>query len=300
MIFTPVSELFILFFLSTPFWHLLMVSRAAGHRLKQTIIVGSVAMIWCLLAFAIVKYRADSFLLGTEFPARPLLYLVLASLIAYLCRHWILGSGVSQHLLIGLQLIRPIGMVFVIEHASGNLPAVFAYPAGLGDLLTGVLAAYVLYRYWGKKIPHFWVVLIAAIGRVLLWLHKFRHTRATVLLRCAQSSYRISTGSHSIISCTLCSHRSYFVFDSIETRPSACLVTKGYPLTAPAQSRFSTPTKDHVCKHQRHHPLAATANGRWQAASKVLLPARSRTSLTIRPTWVLVQQSLPQELLTRW
>jgi len=164
MTFTPISELFILFFLSTPFWHLLMVSRAAGHQLKQTIILGSIAMLWCLVAFAIVRYRVDSYLLGADFPARPLLYLMLASLIAYLARHWILGNGVSQHLLIGLQLIRPIGMVFVIEHASGNLPAIFAYPAGLGDLLTGILAAYVLYRYWGKKIPHFWVVLIAVIG----------------------------------------------------------------------------------------------------------------------------------------
>lgn len=164
MIFSPVSEVFILFFLSTPFWHLLMVSREADHSLKQTTVLIVVAMTWCLLAFGIVKYRIDSYVLGPNFPARPLLYLLLASIVAYMARHWILGRGVSQHLLIGLQLIRPIGMVFVIEHAQGNLPGVFAYPAGLGDLLTGLLAAYVLYRFWNTKIPPFWVVLVAVVG----------------------------------------------------------------------------------------------------------------------------------------
>ena len=164
MIFSPVSELLILFFLSTPFWHLLMVSRDADHSLKKTTVLVSIAMIWCLLAFGVVKYRIDSYVLGQDFPARPLLYLFLASIVAFKARHWILGGGVSQHLLIGLQLIRPIGMVFVIEHAHGNLPAIFAYPAGLGDLFTGILAAFILYRYWNTEIPSFWIVLVAAVG----------------------------------------------------------------------------------------------------------------------------------------
>jgi len=141
VIFSPVSELVILFFLSTPFWHLLMVSRDADHSLKQTIILVSMAMIWCLLAFGIVKYRIDSLVLGPDFPARPLLYLIIAIVVAYMARHWILGQGVSQHILIGLQLIRPVGMVFVVEHSQGNLPGIFAYPAGLGDLFTGCCIA---------------------------------------------------------------------------------------------------------------------------------------------------------------
>lgn len=164
MIFSPISELLVLFFLSTPFWHLLMVSRDAGHSLKQTTVLTTVAMIWCLLAFGIVKYQIDSYVLGPDFPARPLLYLFLASIVAYRARHWILGRGVSQHLLIGLQLIRPIGMVFVFEHTQGNLPGIFAYPAGLGDLLTGLLAAFVLYRFRDTKIPPFWIVLVAVVG----------------------------------------------------------------------------------------------------------------------------------------
>lgn len=164
MIFSPVTELLVLFFLSTPFWHLLMVSRDADHSLKQTTVLIAVAMTWCLLAFGIVKYEIDSFVLGEDFPPRPLLYLFLASIVAYKARHWILGHGVSQHLLIGLQLIRPIGMVFVFEHTQGNLPGIFAYPAGLGDLLTGLLAAFIIYRFWDTTIPPYWILLVAGVG----------------------------------------------------------------------------------------------------------------------------------------
>jgi hypothetical protein len=57
-------------------------------------------------------------------------------------------------------------MVFIVEHSQGNLPGVFAYPAGLGDLLTGMLAAYVLYRFWDTRIPAFWVLLVAVVGLV--------------------------------------------------------------------------------------------------------------------------------------
>ena len=41
---------------------------------------------------------------------------------------------------------------------------IFAYPAGLGDLFTGLLAAFILYRYRNTEIPSFWIVLVAAVG----------------------------------------------------------------------------------------------------------------------------------------
>ena len=67
-------------------------------------------------------------------------------------------------MLIGLQLVRPIGMVFVLEHLRGNLPAVFAYPAGLGDLLVGLLALAVLIRYRNQAIPNGAVILVLTVG----------------------------------------------------------------------------------------------------------------------------------------
>ena len=49
-------------------------------------------------------------------------------------------DAVPQHRLTGIQLYRALGVIFLILYATGKLPGVFAWPAGLGDMLVGVLA----------------------------------------------------------------------------------------------------------------------------------------------------------------
>jgi hypothetical protein len=47
---------------------------------------------------------------------------------------------VSPAWLVGFQVYRVLGGVFLIRWAEGNLPGVFALPAGIGDVLVGALA----------------------------------------------------------------------------------------------------------------------------------------------------------------
>jgi hypothetical protein len=54
---------------------------------------------------------------------------------------------VPQHWLVGVQLYRALGVIFLILYATGKLPGLFAWPAGLGDVLTGVLAPVVAIAY---------------------------------------------------------------------------------------------------------------------------------------------------------
>jgi hypothetical protein len=56
-------------------------------------------------------------------------------------------DAVPQHLLIGVQLYRALGVIFLILYATGKLPGLFAWPAGLGDVLVGVLAPVVAIAY---------------------------------------------------------------------------------------------------------------------------------------------------------
>lgn len=42
--------------------------------------------------------------------------------------------------LVGLQTYRVVGLIFLMQWARGFAPALFAFPAGLGDFLTGLLA----------------------------------------------------------------------------------------------------------------------------------------------------------------
>ena len=52
-----------------------------------------------------------------------------------------------QPWLVGIQLYRALGVIFLILYASGRLPGLFAWPAGVGDILVGVLAPVVALAY---------------------------------------------------------------------------------------------------------------------------------------------------------
>ncbi len=158
------TEFAILFLLSWPLWQMLLLSMHAGHTIVVRIGLLAIVSLWIAFAYFAVKTSFDSDLLGPFSPARPILYLVLSAAIAWWFRELLLGKGVSQHLLISFQLVRPIGMVFVLEAAYGNMPGIFAHPAGWGDLLAGSLAAYVLYRFWNKPIPTRWILIVAVVG----------------------------------------------------------------------------------------------------------------------------------------
>lgn len=90
---------------------------------------------------------------------------VAPSLILFIWRDWFLDRWLCQKWLIGLQLFRAIGGVFLIEMARGNIPGIFAYPAGLGDLAVATVAALVLVKYWkAKRIPGGAVALVIVLG----------------------------------------------------------------------------------------------------------------------------------------
>ena len=92
---------------------------------------------------------------------------ILPSLILCLGREWFRERGLCQKWLIGLQLFRVIGGVFLIEMVRGNIPGVFAYPAGLGDLTVALVAGLVLLQYWNaKRIPGAAVYVVIILGTV--------------------------------------------------------------------------------------------------------------------------------------
>jgi len=87
------------------------------------------------------------------------------TVILLLFRDWFLDRPLSQRWLVGLQAWRVIGAVFLIEMARGNLPGIFAIPAGVGDVIEGVLAIGVLLAYRNKPaIGRTAVAAVIAVG----------------------------------------------------------------------------------------------------------------------------------------
>jgi hypothetical protein len=56
-------------------------------------------------------------------------------------------AAVPQHWLVSMQAFRVLGGVFLVLYAIGEMPGVFAWPAGIGDILVGVLAPVVGLAY---------------------------------------------------------------------------------------------------------------------------------------------------------
>ena len=76
--------------------------------------------------------------------------------------------------IVGIQTYRIVGYGFFILYGMGLLPAAFAFPAGIGDMIVGiaapfVAAVYFFKKYYPKKLAIIWnilgiVDLIVAIG----------------------------------------------------------------------------------------------------------------------------------------
>jgi hypothetical protein len=60
-------------------------------------------------------------------------------------------AAVPQHWLIGIQTFRILGGVFLVRYFAGELPGLFALPAGIGDVVTGSLAPLVAYLWYSGK-----------------------------------------------------------------------------------------------------------------------------------------------------
>ena len=57
-------------------------------------------------------------------------------------------AAVPQHWLIGIQAFRILGAAWLVRYFTGQLPGLFALPAGIGDVATGLLAPFAAYAWY--------------------------------------------------------------------------------------------------------------------------------------------------------
>ena len=60
-------------------------------------------------------------------------------------------AAMPQHWLIGIQTFRIMGGTWLVRYFAGQLPGLFALPAGIGDVATGLLALFVAYAWYTGK-----------------------------------------------------------------------------------------------------------------------------------------------------
>ena len=146
--------------LSVPFY-VLWTYVASGASAWKGAVIGTVLGAWG----AFMTWFCLAGVAGSMGPLGALVVPVswaTPTVILLVFRDWFLDRPLSQRWLVGLQIWRAIGGVFLIEMARGNLPGIFSLPAGVGDVMVAALAVGVLLAYRNKA-----VVGRTAVGAVI-------------------------------------------------------------------------------------------------------------------------------------
>lgn len=142
---------FTLFF-TTIYWFYILAFAKAKLLALITVVLASLTM--TLVFFDVISSLAE--LGGVVILA----LWTLPSLLVWNFRKYF--TGLTQRKLIGLQIFRLIGGCFLIEMTRGFIPASFALPAGIGDIIVGSVAAILFISY--RHTPRWGVILVTAIG----------------------------------------------------------------------------------------------------------------------------------------
>jgi len=123
---------------------------------QRTWIIGS-AIVFAAWLFGLVLLAADDVFRNDVLPPRIPAALLVTLGVGYL---FLLSrtfrdiiAAIPQHWLIGIQTFRILGGLFLVRYFEGQLPGVFAIPAGVGDILTGIFAPLVAY-WWFRGKPY--------------------------------------------------------------------------------------------------------------------------------------------------
>jgi hypothetical protein len=124
-----------------------------GDKARQrSWIIGS-AIVFAAWLFGVVLLAADDLFRSDtpRIPAALLLTLAVGYLFLLSRTFRDIIAAIPQHWLIGIQTFRILGGVFLVRYFEGQLPALFAIPAGVGDVLTGIFAPLVAYWWFSGK-----------------------------------------------------------------------------------------------------------------------------------------------------
>src|SRR5262249_7424505 len=123
-----------------------------SRRLRWTLGSAAVLVIWLLAVVLLAAnnvFRADA----PRIPAALLATLAVGYLVRFSRAFRAIIGGIPQPWLIGIQSFRILGGVCLVRYFQGELPGVFAIPAGVGDVLTGLFAPLVAY-WWVAGKPY--------------------------------------------------------------------------------------------------------------------------------------------------
>lgn len=132
--------------------HRALSSAGWQARARKWAVVGLGALLvtWFVAAFSL---SSAGFYRGTANQVPDIQYGVLIPIVAGIVLYWRSSSlrraveAVPLQWMVAVQFYRVLGVVFLILYAAGRMPGEFALPAGVGDVMVGLLAPVVGLAY---------------------------------------------------------------------------------------------------------------------------------------------------------
>lgn len=129
-------------------------------------LISFVLILWLFTAYKLAKIDFFKVSVNSVFPNIVFTFTPLIAGVLLLKYSKTIGQirkNISQPFLIGIQTYRTLGVAFLLLWLKGELPAEFAIPAGLGDILIGVSALFVGYFSYknaqSTRLIKYWNVL---------------------------------------------------------------------------------------------------------------------------------------------
>ncbi|MGA7358454.1 MAG: hypothetical protein WBW70_06345 [Candidatus Sulfotelmatobacter sp.] len=129
----------------------LRLARWPARERKQAVWSIGVPMVAWLFAALLLSWFGFYRGVANRFPTIP--YGVLIPIVTGVALFWRWGmlkralEAVPLQWIVGVQVYRALGFIFLILYAGGHLPGEFAWPAGVGDVMVGLLAPMVGLAY---------------------------------------------------------------------------------------------------------------------------------------------------------
>ena len=127
----------------------LVASRAPISALQKRCIQMFGALLLLVWFVATPLLASRGFFRGVGIPLTLVLTLLFGVVLMFSHTFRQLLMITPMHWMIGIQVFRVLGAMWLIGYAQGQLPGLFALPAGIGDTLTGLTAP--LVAYWCYK-----------------------------------------------------------------------------------------------------------------------------------------------------
>jgi hypothetical protein len=127
-----------------------VTSKPDNNHLSMRSVVSVTLALWLGLVF--VLGTRGAFIASASSPPLPIFFGVGIPLVVFFAAYFGWGAfrafvlGADLRLVTAMQAWRWAGLGFLSLYAHGILPALFAFPAGLGDMAIGVTAPWILLR----------------------------------------------------------------------------------------------------------------------------------------------------------